>query len=323
MKKMQRPARSSLLLAAMATMLVEPSPAGPVLDAIMARSAAQAAEKADGDPGAAEMMGEHGANTKAVAPPGAAVQRDLAYGPDPAQRLDVYAPREVKAAPVVFMVHGGAWMLGDKGQARVVTNKASHWLSKGFLFVSIGYRMSRSPKVLDQVDDVALALAYVQANAARWGGDPKRVVVMGHSAGAHLVSMLTSAPEFGAAHGVKPWLATISLDSAVFDLPELMRNKHYPFYDHVFGSDPAFWAQASPQQRLVAAPLAPMMLVCSTKRSDSCPQAEAYARKARGLGGRIEVLPVDLTHADVNDRLGTSGEYTRRVDEFIRSTGLS
>jgi acetyl esterase/lipase len=287
--------------------------AGPIADAIKARrSAAQGG-------GEQELMDASGdADEKLNVPSGVRVEKDVAYGPDPAQRLDVYLPPQAKAAPIVFMVHGGAWMVGNKAATKVVSNKVAHWLPKGFVLVSINYRMSKSPKVLDQADDVARALAFVQAQAPAWGADPARIWLMGHSAGAHLVSLLTSDPALAAAHGARPWLGTVSLDSAVLDVSQTMQEKHYRFYDRVFGHDPAYWATTSPSARLHAAPVAPMMFVCSTRRNDSCPQAKAFAAKVTSLGGKASVLPVDLAHGDVNGNLGLNTDYTQAVDEFMR-----
>jgi hypothetical protein len=65
-----------------------------------------------------------------------------------------------------------------------------------------------------------------------------------------------------------------------------------------------------------------MMMVCSSLREDSCPQAQAFAEKVRSTGGRVEVLPVRLAHAEINAALGLEGPYTAAVDSFIRSLGL-
>lgn len=66
---------------------------------------------------------------------------NVPYGPDPEQRMDVYFPTHPVNAPVLFMVHGGAWMIGDKTMSRVVTNKVAHWIPEGYIFISIDYRM--------------------------------------------------------------------------------------------------------------------------------------------------------------------------------------
>jgi hypothetical protein len=74
---------------------------------------------------------------------GAKILRDLAFGPNGAQTMDVYLPPHPRNAPVILMVHGGAWMVGDKSMGRVVTNKAAYWLPKGYIFISINNRCFR------------------------------------------------------------------------------------------------------------------------------------------------------------------------------------
>jgi acetyl esterase/lipase len=248
--------------------------------------------------------------------------QDVAYGPDEQQKFDVYVPPNAQAAPIIVMVHGGAWVIGDKANESVVNNKIKYWLPKGYILVSINYRMSRTdPNVGEEADDVARALAYVQDHATSWGGDPASIVLMGHSAGAHLAALVASAPAIGASYGVKPWLGTIALDSASFDVVETMSGWHVRMYDWIFGSIRRLWVKVSPYQRLLSKP-APMLLVCSIQRRDSCPQARAFARKIIGLGGRATVLPVNLIHGDINDLLGEPSQYTENVEEFLKTLGL-
>jgi len=258
---------------------------------------------------------------KFALPAGARVERDLSYGRDPAQKLDVYLPRDGKHAPILIMVHGGAWMMGDKGNTGVVQNKVLHWLPRGYIVVSLNYRMSRPPSPLEQAEDVGRALAFVQARAPDWGGDASRVVVMGHSSGAHLVALLTVAPDIVDRTGVAPWLGSVSLDSAALDVVGLMKGHHPRLYDRVFGAEPARWAEVSPLHRL-AVRAVPMLLVCSSRRDDSCPAARRFAAQAVSLGGRASVLPLDLSHGEINSELGRSPRYTESIDDFLRSLGL-
>lgn len=292
---------------------------GPLRDRIeerleSRRVAAQAEDTSELD------LGEQSA-TGTRLPADVRIERDLAYGTDPQQRLDVYLPAQAKAAPIIFMVHGGAWMIGDKGASAFVSNKVAHWLPKGYILVSSNYRMSRRPNPLDQVDDIARALAFVQAKAPSWGGNPTRVLLLGHSAGAHLVSLLAADPRIVTSKGGIPWLGTIVLDSAAYDLVEIMQRKHPRIYDRAFGKDPAFWTDASPYRRLTAAP-APMLLVCSTKRNDACPPAQTFASKATELGGKITVLPVDMKHGELNKELGLPSDYTTTIENFMHTLGL-
>ena len=100
-----------------------------------------------------------------------------------------------------------------------------------------------------------------------------------------------------------------------------MNARHPRFYDRVFGAEPERWAEVSPLHQLAARPL-PMLLVCSSRRSDSCAAARRFAAKAVSLGGRATVLPLDLGHGEINSELGRSAGYTASVDEFLRSLGL-
>ncbi|HSW07009.1 alpha/beta hydrolase [Aquabacterium sp.] len=316
--------RTALCTLVMASLL--PSAwSGPLIDAIKERreKRREAAEAAESKTSTDELdSSDSETKSRLALPSGARALMDQRYGPDGAHKLDVYIPNGAKGAPILFMVHGGAWMVGDKAASKVVANKVARWLPKGYIVASVNYRMSRQPKVMDQVDDVARALAFVQSHAADWGGDGARVLVLGHSSGAHLVSLLASDSKLASQQGAKPWLGTVSLDSAAFNVVDIMSSKHYGFYDRVFGKEREFWEQASPYYRLTGALASPMLIVCSARRSDSCPQAQAYAGKASGLGSRVTVLPVDLAHGDVNGQLGTAGDYTTRVETFMRGVGL-
>jgi len=268
------------------------------------------------------VFGEDGPGAPLVPSGGGRVERDIAYGPDAAQRFDVYLPqRPVTSAPVLFMVHGGAWLIGDKAAAAVVANKAAHWLPAGVIFVSVNYRLAPKADPLGQADDVAKALAAAQAKAPSWGADPARFVLMGHSAGAHLVALLAADPAIAARQGARPWLGTVVLDSAALDLVRIMEGRHLRFYDRVFKSDPAYWRQASPLERLARAP-GPMLVVCSSRRSQSCTHAREFVAKATALGGRATVLSEALHHSEINQTLGEPGAYTEAVDSFLRSIGV-
>lgn len=279
--------------------------AGPLLDRLRERREAQ-------------VWGEETDSSAAAnVPGGVRVLRDLAYGDDKAQRLDVYIPARVSHAPVIFMVHGGAWRVGDKAMSRVVDHKVAHWLPRGVVFVSVNYRMLPAADPLQQSEDVLRALAFAQRRAADWGADPMQFVLMGHSAGAHLVSLINSAPQRAVAFGVHPWLGAVSLDTAAMDIVATMQGQHYGFYDKAFGSVPAFWQATSPFQQLSAgAP--PLLAVCSSVRPDHpCAQNHAFADAASRLGVRVEVIEEPLKHAEINGELGKPGGYTAAVDTFL------
>jgi acetyl esterase/lipase len=245
------------------------------------------------------------------------VERDLAYGPHPRQRLDVYLPGTAKG-PILLMVHGGAWAFGDKHAAAMIQPKVRHWTAQGFVVASTNYRFIPDASPAEQARDVARALALLQKEAPRWGADPARVVLMGHSAGAHLVALLTADPARARAEGALPWRGTVSLDSAAMDVPRLMQASHLRLYDRAFGADPQAWRDASPLHAL-SREGPPMLAICSTLRRDSCPQNEGLRDAAAKLGRDVRVEGIARNHMQINDDLGLPGSYTDLVDRWISS----
>jgi arylformamidase len=162
--------------------------------------------------------------------------------PNRKDRLDVYAPKDAKGAPIVVSIHGGALREGDKsGQAFVGQRLAA----AGFVAVVINYRLSPSVRHPAHVEDAAHAVAWARSHAAEFGGDPKKLFVIGHSAGAYLAALLALDPQYLAAYqmsaadlrGVVPVSAFFYVDrpGVAPDRPK-----------DVWGTDPAVWKAASP-----------------------------------------------------------------------------
>lgn len=250
---------------------------------------------------------------------------DLAYGPHQRQVYDVYRPPGAHKAPVIFMVHGGAWAAGDKSNRRVVKNKIDRWVPKGFVFMSTNYRLLPDANPVQQAQDVAKAIAHAQRNAHQYGADPDRFILMGHSAGAHLVSLLNSDFAMAKDQGARLWLGTVSIDTAALDLEKLMLSDPLWIYPKAFGSDPDFWREASPLRRLTSSSqAAPVLVICSTKRKDKpCLQAQEFKARSEEFGFQVEILPVNLSHTAANVKLGKENTYTAQVEAFIRSLSES
>lgn len=253
-------------------------------------------------------------------PEGTQVLRDIAYGTHARQKIDVFLPPDARNAPALFMVHGGAWMTGDKSNRGVVGQKAAFWMSQGYAVISVNYRMV--PDGIDpyeQAMDVAAALAFVQQQAAVWGIDADKIVTMGHSAGAHLVGLLAVNPAMAASQGARKWRGTVMLDSGAIDVVSLMKLPHAKFYDKAFGKDEELWHKTSLTRQATAEAL-PLLIVCSSTRKDKpCAQAESLVRILTQKGRRAEVLPVALGHGAVSGDLGKATAYTQKVDSFIQS----
>ena len=240
---------------------------------------------------------------------------EVTYGDAERQRMDVYRPNAQTRAPILVMVHGGAWRIGDKANRAVVDKKLAYWGKQGWLFISLNYRMLPDTAPYTQAEDVAAALRYIQQHAAQWGGDPERIIAMGHSAGAHLVTLVATDPKLGGSlDGV---LGTVSLDTAALDVEAIMTERHPRLYDRAFGDDPHYWRKTSPLRQLHPG-VKPLLLVCSTRRDNSCGHARHFASQADKLAVRTEVLPVDLSHGAINSDLGEQSRYTDNVDRFIK-----
>ena len=244
--------------------------------------------------------------------------KDISYGDAKKQKLDVYLPDNTANSPIMFMVHGGAWRIGDKQNHQVVKAKVERWRQRGWVFISINYRMLPKADPYQQARDVAKALEHVQAHASDWHADSSKIIVMGHSAGAHLVSLVMTDPTLTDTRTLTSIQAAILLDSAALDINRLMTQDHPRLYDRAFGNDPNYWRKNSAIQHLHKN-VQPILLVCSTRREHSCTQANAFAKKAQELGVNARQIRLDLSHGDINDKLGTDSDYTRQVEDFIRS----
>ena len=249
-------------------------------------------------------------------PDGTTVYSNIPYGVNERQVMDIYSPSaQSQDAPVIFMVHGGAWRIGDKASKTVVKNKVDHWVSKGFVFISINYRLIPNAYPVEQAEDVKKALRFAQQNLGKWGGSPESIVMMGHSAGAHLVSLIAATPDATLA----PWLGTIALDTAAYDVDKIMNANPRRLYKKAFGKEAEYWAEASPTL-VINQKIRPFLAVCSSKRKDgSCEEAGRFTEKANTLGARAKLLPVNLSHRNINKKLGKNNCYTQSIDDFLIS----
>ena len=118
---------------------------------------------------------------------------DVAYGPRPEQRLDIWLPADtaLKALPVFINIHGGGWTHGYK---EMMGLNAPAIVAFPAVYIAVEYRLAPAARHPAQVEDAALALAWTFRNIARYGGDPSRIHIGGHSAGAHMASLVALRP---------------------------------------------------------------------------------------------------------------------------------
>ncbi|MDP5360646.1 MAG: alpha/beta hydrolase [Paracoccaceae bacterium] len=248
----------------------------------------------------------------------AQTRQEFSYGPDPRQRLDIYRPQNVVDAPILVMLHGGGWRGGDKRYAGVWRAKVANWVPQGYVFVAVNTRLLPQAGPIDQAVDFAAALAFIQQNAARFGANSNDMVVMGHSAGAHVAGLVATRNDIRMAAGLRPWAGTVLLDTAALNVPALMRGNPPALYQNAFGDDPAYWQAASPDLHL-SADDGPFLLVCSSTRRSACLAAQSFERIASRFAVAATLLPQDRSHRQINIALGEDNAYTAMVENWMTS----
>ena len=214
------------------------------------------------------------------------------YGP---ALLDIYAPANAPKLPVMIYVHGGGWKHGDR---TYVQTKPELFLKSGYIFVSIDYRMLPDVGVATEAKDVEAAYAWVRGNIAKYGGDPARIAVMGHSAGAHLVALT------GLRGGLPGAKALFFDDVEAYDLLELAGNGHMRrVYGDAF-SDPSQWRELSPATYAARGGHPPILIAYSRVKGHK-EASESLAARLRAAGDNVELFDGrQYTHGEINRGIG-------------------
>ena len=202
------------------------------------------------------------------------IVRDLAYGPHPRNVLDLHLPSAAVKSPlpVLVFVHGGGYVAGNKGgpgQA-LHDNIGRFAVGHGLIGVTINYRFAPEFKFPSGGEDVAAAIAFLAANVGSYGGDPERIVAMGHSAGAAHVATCVATPEIA---GRATGLCGAVLSSGIYDPGALWG----PVSTEYYGDDAAAWPAMASRPGLVATDLPFMLLVAEFDPPDFHRQAVLVA----------------------------------------------
>jgi acetyl esterase/lipase len=274
--------------------------------------------------------------TLAAAWVGASVPRSpdpaltLTYGQDPRQIVVVYtAPRAAAAPaaaapaaaapagalssdamtagaarpPLAVYVHGGAWRAGSPTRVRA---KPQWFREAGWVFASVGYRLLPDAPVEEQARDVAAGLRALRADAERLGFDPDRILLMGHSAGAHLAALVASderwlGADAAAVRGV------ILLDGAGYDVASeytLRGALARKLYGDAFGDDPVRQRELSPISHVDARDPPDWLIVFAESRRDAREQARDFGDALQRAGLRVERVPDPGDHLEINREFG-------------------
>lgn len=239
--------------------------------------------------------------------------QELSYGGDNRQKLDYFAAAGNTDAPLVVFVHGGGWSIGDKKHG--AGTKSEYYNGLGYAFASLNYRLVPNVNPGDQATDVASAIAYLRKDATRLGFDKNRIIVMGHSAGAHLAALVGSDTRYLDKAGVpvSAIKGAVLLDGAGYDVAAQMGykgNRVQGMYDAAFGKDPAVHAALSPISYTSAPNNANWLILHVASRPDAKAQSDALGKSLTKNGAAVAVKPVpDSTHMSVNQDAGKAGSF--------------
>jgi acetyl esterase/lipase len=240
---------------------------------------------------------------------------DVAYGPDQRQRLDIYTPaRSSTPAPVVIFFYGGSWSSGDKNRYLYV---ASALTARGFVAVIPDYRLYPHIKFPAFVEDGAAAVAWVQRHIAAHGGDPRNVVVMGYSAGAHIAALLTLDERYLPAAAAKPVQGMIGLAGPYDFLP--FSNEHL---EDMFGP-PERYPESQPIN-FVDGKEPPLLLLHGRRDKLVYPlNTELLARRVEARGGCVKaVIYQRVDHITMLLRLSPvflKPDILRQIEDFVKN----
>jgi len=260
------------------------------------------------------------------------VKRNVPYA-DPAherQVLDIYSPSDAKNLPVVFWIHGGGWQTGDKTSVQL---KPQFFTDKGFVFVSTNYRLLPDFDMGTIIRDIARSIHWVHDHIAEYGGDPQRLLVMGHSAGAQLAAFICIDDRYLKAEGLSLAIikGCVPVDGDTFDVPaiietsETRRRVHgLPqakfSYREKFGNDPAKHRDFSAVTHVARDKgIPPFLILHVAEHPDTSAQAQRFSNALKEAGIPVTVFGAkETTHGKINENLGLPDDpATKALIEFV------
>jgi acetyl esterase/lipase len=249
------------------------------------------------------------------------VEKDIKYETDSTydnnkDRLDVYIPAHARAAPVIISVHGGALTEGDKSEQTFVGQR---FASAGVVTVVVNYRLSPGVTHPAHVTDLARAAAWVKRNIGNYGGDPKKMFLVGHSAGGYLISLLLLDVRYLAYERLQPddFRGAVPVSGFFYvDSPGVGPDR--PKF--IWGDDPKAWKAASPA-KYVRAHLPPFLLLYADGDADwRRQQQDDFAADLRATGDTDVAVHMiaGRDHYTVWNAMASGDEETSRsVLQFI------
>ena len=263
------------------------------------------------------------------------IKRNIPYAgtADEKQMLDLYAPNGAKNLPVVFWIHGGGWQAGDKSE---VMTKPQAFMDKGFVFVSTNYRLLPDVDMGTLTRDVAKSFRWVQDHISEYGGDPKRVLVGGHSAGAQLAALICTDERYLKAEGLSFDMlkGCVPVDGDTYDVPAIIETAETRLRAHgmpprvnghreKFGNDPEKHRDFSAVTHVAKGKgIPPFLILHVADHPDTSVQAQRLATVLKGAGIPTTVFGARGTHhVELNDHLGLPDDpATKALFAFVAET---
>lgn len=268
----------------------------------------------------------------ADAPTIKATVANVPYGDpaNPRQKVDIYAPAGAKNLPVVFWIHGGGWQVGDRLAIQI---KPQAFVDKGFVFVSTGYRLLPEVDMVTIFRDIAKSLGWVHKNIAKHGGDPSKILVMGHSAGAQLAALICTDERYLKAEGV-PFSVIkgcVPVDGDTYDVPAIIETAETRLRVHgfpmpkqghrvKFGNTPELHREYSAVTHATKGKgIPPFLILHVADHPDNSMQARRFESALKGAGVPTKVYGArETNHSRINENLGLPEDPTTKVlFEFV------
>jgi arylformamidase len=263
------------------------------------------------------------------------VKRSIPYAERAHERqvLDVYSPRNAKSLPVVFWIHGGGWQTGDKTSVQI---KPQAFTEHGFVFVSTNYRLLPSVDMATIVRDIAKSLHWVHDHVAEHGGDPRRLFVMGHSAGAQLAALICTDERYLKAEGLSLAIikGCVPVDGDTYDVPAIIETAETRCRVHglpqakfghreKFGNDPAKHRDFSAVTHVAKDKgIPPFLILHVADHPDTSAQARHLGNVLKKADVPVTVFGAkETTHNKINADLGLPDDpATKALFEFLGKT---
>jgi acetyl esterase/lipase len=241
---------------------------------------------------------------------------DVDYAED-RDKLDIFMPEGATDAPVIVFFHGGALQYGDKSHGEVL---AMRFVPEGVGIASANYRLSPAVMHPAHIQDAAAAFAWAVKNIERYGGDPERVYVSGHSAGAYLATLMALDPAHLALHDLKldTIRGTIAISPFLY-VEEVAKDRPKT----VWGEDPDAWMAASATPHIEAGKGPMLLLYAAGDARWRKAQIEAFGKAMRAVGnGDIHVKEVqNRDHFSLISKMNVADdEIGGLVLKFIRGS---